>query len=86
MFKALASFVQFLLDAIVVVLNSICAIFPPSPFQAFLETDNAFTNLLAQINYFLSLYEVGAILEAWLVAVAVFYALSVVARWIKAIE
>ena len=86
MFAGLASFCQFFIDALVVVLNAACSLFPPSPFQAFLGGGSAFADLLSQINFFLPIYEFGAILEAWLVAVGVYYAISVVARWLKAID
>lgn len=84
MFKGLAAFVQLLLDAVVAVLNAVCLIFPPSPFQ--LIDGSAFADLLAKINFFLPIYEFVAIGETWLVAVGLYYAVSVVARWIKAID
>lgn len=84
MFKGLASFIQMFLDAIVAVLNAVCLLFPPSPFQV---VENAgFADLIAKINYFIPIYEFVAIGELWLVAVGLYYAVSVVARWIKAIE
>lgn len=84
MFKGLASFIQMFLDAIVAVLNTVCLLFPPSPFK--IVADAGFADLIAQINYFIPIYEFVAIGELWLVAVGLYYAVSVVARWIKAIE
>lgn len=84
MFAGLAKFVQFLLDAIVVVLNAVCALFPPSPFTIIEHT--GFGDLIAKINYFLPIYEFVTILEAWLISVTAWYAISVIARWVKAIE
>lgn len=84
MFKGLASFIQMFLDAIVAVLNTVCLLFPPSPFQ--IVADAGFADLIAKINYFIPIYEFVAIGELWLVAVGLYYAVSVVARWIKAIE
>lgn len=84
MFAGLASFVQLLLNAVVTVLNAICILFPDSPFQWVQGT--GFGNLIAKINYFLPVYEFLAMAEAWLVAVALYYAIAVIARWVKAIE
>ena len=84
MFKGLAAFCQMLLDAIVAVLNGLCSLFPASPFK--LVADSAFADLIAKINCILPVYEFVSIGEAWLVAVGVYYAISVVARWVKAIE
>lgn len=84
MFKGLAAFVQCLLDAVVVVLNFVAGIFPSSPFT--IIEHSGFGDLLAQINYFIPVYEFISIMEAWLVAVGLFYAVSTLARWVKTIE
>jgi hypothetical protein len=84
LFKGLAAFCQMLLDAICAVLNGLCLLFPASPFS--LIADSQFGDLLSKINYFVPIYEFVSICEAWLVAVGVYYAISIVARWIKAIE
>lgn len=84
MFKGLANFCQFFIDAIATVLNFVCAAFPPSPFTVIQHT--GFGDLIAQINYFIPIYECLTIAEAWLIAVGVYYLISIVARWVKAIE
>lgn len=84
MFKLLAAFVQSLLDAVVMVLNFVAGIFPSSPFMIIQHT--GFGDLIAQINYFIPIYEFVSIAEAWLVAIGIYYAVSVLARWVKAIE
>lgn len=84
MFKGLAAFVQALLDAVVVVLNFVAGIFPNSPFTIVEHT--GFGDLLAQINFFVPVYEFISLMEAWLVAVALYYAVSTLARWVKTIE
>lgn len=58
---------------------------PASPFTAFIE---AIGNIpyLPQLNWFLPVSEMVAIGEAWLLAVTAFYIISLVLRWIKAIE
>lgn len=84
MFKGLASFVQLLLDAVCVVLNAACSLFPTSPFSFIANSE--FGELIGKINYFIPICEFVAIAEAWLVAVGLYYAVSLVARWVKAIE
>lgn len=84
MFKGLAAFVQALLDAVVVVLDFVAGIFPNSPFTIIEHT--GFGDLLAQINFFVPVYEFISLMEAWLVAVALYYAVSTLARWVKTIE
>lgn len=84
MFRGLAAFVQALLDAVVVVLNFVAGIFPNSPFTIIEHT--GFGDLLAQINFFVPVYEFISLMEAWLVAVALYYAVSTLARWVKTIE
>lgn len=84
MFKGLSKFLQLIIDAIVAVLNGLCSLFPPSPFKIIEHT--GFGDLIAKINYFIPVYEFVAIGEAWLVAVGIYYAISIVARWVKAIE
>lgn len=84
MFKGLAAFVQALLDAVVVVLNFVAGIFPNSPFT--IIEHSGFGDLLSRINFFVPVYEFISLMEAWLVAVALYYAVSVLARWVKTIE
>lgn len=84
MFKGLAAFVQALLDAIVVVLNFVAGIFPNSPFT--IIKHSGFGDLLSQINFFVPVYEFISLMEAWLVAIALYYAVSTLARWVKTIE
>lgn len=57
---------------------------PTSPFQ-FLK-NSEFDDFVAQINFFIPIYEFISILQMWLVAVALYYLYSVFARWVKAIE
>ena len=84
MFKGLAAFVQALLDAIVVALNFVAGIFPNSPFT--IIEHSGFGDLLSQINFFVPVYEFISLMEAWLVAIALYYAVSTLARWVKTIE
>lgn len=82
--KLFISIIQGFIDLIVVTLNFIFGMLPTSPFT--LLRSSPFASLLAQINYFIPVYEFVVILEAWLVAVGVFYVYSIIARWLKAIN
>ena len=57
---------------------------PDSPFL--IIENSSYGDLLAKINYFIPIYEFVAIMETWLVAIAIWYIYSIFARWIKAIE
>lgn len=72
--------------AIVVVLGSIAiALLPASPFTYFI---NAIEELpyLSYINWFVPISTLLAIGQAWLSAITVYYLLSIILRFIKAIE
>ena len=84
LFAALSSFLQFGINAIAATLNLLFSFFPASPFK--ILSNSQFTDLLAQINFFIPIYEFAAIIEAWLVCVAAYYVYSIWARWVKAIE
>lgn len=86
MFKILSAFLQKLINIIGDVLKAIISILPDSPFIYITSADSDFSDLLSKINYFIPVYEFVAIIEAWLVAVAVYYLYSVIARWSKLIE
>lgn len=59
-------------------------LFPTSPFT--IVQNSQYNQLLANINYFIPIYEFIVILEGYLVAVGVYYLYSVWARWVKAID
>lgn len=60
------------------------SLLPPSPF--IILENSEFSSLIADINYFLPIYEFVVILEGWLIAISIFYVYSIFARWIKAVE
>lgn len=59
-------------------------VLPRSPFSSFhnLAGDVPF---LGMVNWFVPVSEMIAIVEAWTVAIALYYLYSVVARWVKLI-
>lgn len=82
--KGLFVVLQTILDILGNLLSFLFSVFPPSPFR--LVLDSTYSDFLAQINFFIPFYELIVIMEAWLVAIGVFYLYSVIARWVKAIE
>lgn len=82
------SAIFFVLNKIIEVLGFMVGILysmlPPSPF--IILENSEFSSLISQINYFLPVYEFVAILETWLIAIAIFYVYSIFARWIKAVQ
>lgn len=66
------------------VIGTIIKIFPSSPFR--FVKDSQFSDFISQINFFVPVYDFINVLQAWLVAIGIYYLYSVVARWLKAIE
>ncbi len=73
-----------ILAIVTTLLDLVFAVFPPSPFS--IISSAGFEDILAEINYIFPLSECVTILEAWVIAVGVYYLYMVVARWVKAIE
>lgn len=65
--------------------NMILTALPKSPVQQFL---GSFEDLpyLGYLNWFIPISSIIIVLEAWLVAIAVFYLYSMILRWIRAID
>ena len=59
-------------------------VLPTSPFADFID-GLVMPNYLGWIAYFFPVHEVLSILSAWLVAIGLFYAYSVIMRWVKLI-
>ncbi len=83
-FEALSKFLQFLIDAIGGLLSLLVGLLPSSPFN--FVVNSQFGELISQINYFIPIYEFVTILQAWLIAVGLYYLHSIWARWVKAID
>lgn len=83
-FTGLSNFLQIILNLVGATLQILVSLFPPSPFR--LVFDSQFSDLLSKINYFVPVAEFVAITEAWLVSVAIYYAYSIYARFLKAVQ
>ena len=75
-------FMQGLLDGL---LDAVLSFFPTSPFREVISTLGEMP-FLGYINWFIPIGTFAKIGTVWLGAIALFYAYSVIARWVKAIE
>lgn len=83
--KIFTSIFNALADLIMKFFNGLLALLPQSPFSAFLEAMEKW-EFLKTLNWIVPISTFISIGTAWLTAIGVYYAWSVVLRWIKAIE
>ncbi len=75
---------QNVIDGLGDTLESILDILPDSPFVAI---DNSpVSEYIGYINWIVPMTEIIAILQVWVVAIATYYLVVIVLRWIKAIQ
>ena len=60
-------------------------VLPKSPI-VWLAQDAEIAKYISYVNWFIPVYSIIGLLEAWLVAVAGWYAVQVILRWIKFTE
>lgn len=73
-----------ILNMIAQALKWVVALLPDSPFLA---VDNTpISQFLGYINWFVPVGAIISTLEAWLVAVALYFIYSAILRWVKAIR
>lgn len=65
--------------------DTLKSVLPMSPFVPFIDQ---FSNLpyISWLNWFIPVGEIINVLTAWLGAILLFYAYSIVLRWVKAIS
>nr|DAO58032.1 MAG TPA: hypothetical protein [Inoviridae sp.] len=83
--KIFTSIFNALADLIMKFFNGLLALLPQSPFSAFLEAMEKW-EFLKTLNWIVPISTFISIGTAWLTAIGIYYAWSVVLRWIKAIE
>lgn len=66
-------------------LQAVLSLFPLSPFREVIEELGSLP-YLGYINWFVPIGDFVAIGTVWLAAIAVYYAWSIIARWIKVIS
>ena len=65
--------------------DKVLDVLPDSPFKDIINNSDI-QQYLGYINWFVPVGTILKILTAWLVAVAAYYLVSVILRWIKAID
>ena len=65
--------------------NGILDLLPESPI-VWLSSNSKAQMYLSYVNWFVPVYLFISILETWIVAVAMYYAVQVVLRWLKVVE
>lgn len=86
MYAFIINVLNALIRGLGVVLKVVLYMLPDSPFQKYIIENDVIRKYIGFINYFFPVAEVIVILEAWTVAIASFYIVQVVLRWIKAIQ
>ena len=71
-------------DAVYGVLNRIIDLLPDSPFV--LIDNSPIEDYLGWLNWLIPMTQIIAILQLWVVAIAVYYVWVVILRWVKAID
>lgn len=70
---------------VLILLSSVLAMLPESPFTAVIEALNT-SPILQYIGWIVPIPEIVAFLELWLVAISSYYAVLILARWVKLIQ
>lgn len=65
--------------------HKLLTVLPKSPI-VYLEADPQIKTYLGYVNWFIPIYAMISVLEAWLVCIAVYYVVSVALRWLKVVE
>lgn len=79
-----ASVFNFLLDLLKGLLGIVFSFLPKSPFASFLDAMEKW-EFLKMLNWIVPVASFVSIGTAWLAAIGIYYAYSVVLRWLKAI-
>ncbi len=65
--------------------DSLIEALPKSPIYYLTSTPEV-EKVMGYVNFFIPVYTIVGMLEAWLLAIIVYYGLSIVLRWLKAVE
>ena len=67
------------------IVDGLIEILQKSPISYLAATPEV-SEVLGYVNFFIPIYSMIAILENWLVAIVIYYVVSVVLRWLKVVE
>lgn len=80
----IVDFINFIIAGFADILNVIISILPDSPFK--IISNSEVSQYLGYLNWVIPLETFVSITMAWVTAIAIYYGVSIVLRWIKAIE
>lgn len=80
----LIKFVNLIIKSIGTLIQTLINILPPSPFEIIDIT--GIQEYIGALNWVFPINLFIVILEAWLVAIALYYVISVAMRWVKLIQ
>lgn len=79
----LINFINMLIDGIATIANYALMLLPNSPFQSIEFSEIPY---LSTLNWFIPIDFMIIVLNAWTIAIAVFYLVMIILRWAKAIQ
>lgn len=79
----LISFVNYIIKAVGILINTLINILPPSPFNIIHSINIPY---LEELNWVFPISLYISILELWVVAIGIYLVISVALRWVKVIE
>lgn len=65
--------------------NTVIDVLPKSPITYLASTPEV-EKVMGYVNFFIPIYTMIGILEAWLTAIVIYYVVSVALRWLKVVE
>lgn len=65
--------------------ESIVESLPSSPI-VWIESNEQIKTYLSYVNWFIPIYQMIPILEAWLICILLYYVVQVILRWLKVVE
>jgi len=80
----LQTFFSWIWSAFRVVIIAVIGVLPDSPFT--MISNSAIGEYIGYINWILPLQQIVAILQVWVVAIAIFYIYQAILRWVKAVN
>lgn len=68
---------------VLILLGSVMAALPTSPFRQVIALIDSSSPIFRYLNWFFPVSQMVAIMQAWLAVVAIYYTITIAARWIK---
>lgn len=76
---------EWLKDGFQGIVDKIIDVLPTSPI-VYLASSPKIKEVMGYVNFFIPIYTMIGLVEAWLIAIVVYYVLVVILRWLKVVE